>query len=103
MKYVSKVSARIVVALAVGLLLASISTKITYTCIPTDDARDCLSFEKAVMHPDDLLSNKDGSLAQFSTTLVLSSLVIFTLLSAISVVYKKKLRNPTSKNTNSNK
>lgn len=82
MKYIDKLSVRIRIAFVVGFLLASIGTKITYTCVPIDGAKGCVSFEKAIMHPSDLLNNRQDSLVKFSTTFVISSLVTFIILSA---------------------
>lgn len=90
MKYVNKLSARTVIALIVGFLLASIGTKVTYTCVPNDGAKGCVSFEKAIMHPNDLLNNRQDSFIKFSTAFAVSSLVAFALLSMVSMMGEKQ-------------
>lgn len=90
MRYINKLSVRVVITLTVGFLFAGAVTKVNYTCAPNDGAKGCVSFEKAVMHPNDLLNNKQDSLIKFSTTFVVSSLVTFALLSTASMANKKK-------------
>lgn len=89
MKYIHNLSVRILVAFVVGFLLASAGTKITYSCAPIGGAAGCVSFDKAIMHPSDLLNNKQDSLVHFSDAFVISSLVSFAVLSIINVVQKK--------------
>lgn len=89
MKYIDKLSVKIVAAIVVGFLLAGAGTKITYTCAPIDGAAGCASFEKAIMHPSDLLNNKQDSLTHFSEAFVITSLVSFAILSTVRSVYKK--------------
>jgi hypothetical protein len=90
MKHLRKLPVRIVAAIVIGLLFAGAFAKITYPCTPTDGDVGCVSFEKAVMHPNDLLSNKQDSLVQFSKTFVIVSLASFALLSIISLVQRKE-------------
>ncbi len=89
MKYIHKFSARIVVALVVGFLLASAGTKITYSCAPVDGAAGCVLTDKAIMYPSDLLNNKQDSLVRFSEGFAVSSLICFALLSIIDAAWKK--------------
>ena len=91
MKYIDKLSIKIIVAVLVGFLLAGAFTKITYTCTPIDGASGCVSFDKAVMHLGDLISNKQDSLIHFSITFVVTSFAIFALLSILSMAQKRKL------------
>ena len=91
MKYIDKLSIKIIVAVLVGFLFASAFTKITYTCTPIDGALGCVSFDKAVMHLGDLISNKQDSLIHFSITFVVTSFAIFALLSILSMAQKRKL------------
>ncbi|HJQ08932.1 MAG TPA: hypothetical protein VJ836_05630 [Candidatus Saccharimonadales bacterium] len=90
MKYIDKISVKIIAAVLVGFLLAGAFTKITYTCTPIDSASGCISYDKAVMHSSDLISNKQDSLVHFSTTFVITSVVIFALLSILSMAQKRK-------------
>lgn len=77
-------------AVVIGLLFAGSRTTITYDCVPIDGAKGCVSFEDAIMHPGDLINNKQNSLVRFSTNFALSSLTTFALISATSVVHKKR-------------
>ena len=90
MKYIAKLWVRIAVALALGFLFASTTTKIIYPCPLTNGAKGCMSFEKAVMHPNDLRNNKQNSLHNFSMSFAWVSLASFALLSAVSINYKSK-------------
>ncbi len=92
MKYIDKFSARIIAAVLVGFLLAGAFTKITYTCMPTGGALGCISFDKAVMHLGDLMSNKQSSLMYFSATFLISSLIIFIILSLFGEARARKAR-----------
>lgn len=87
----SSLKVRIAVAVVVGFLLAGAGTNITYTCEPRAGEEGCASFEKAIMHPNDLFSNKQDSLVQFSTIFAITSLVSFTLLSVIVLAQKRNL------------
>lgn len=89
MKYIHKLSVRILVAIVIGLFFAGTGTSITYTCAPVDGAKGCISFDKAVMHPGDLLNNKQNSLTHFSEIFVISSVVSFAVLSIVDSVQKK--------------
>lgn len=90
MKYNHKLSVRILTSLVIGLLLAGAVTKITYSCAPIDGAADCVSYDKAIMHPSDLLNNKQDSLVHFFEAFVISSLVSFAVLSIIGVAQKSQ-------------
>jgi hypothetical protein len=89
MKHLRKLSVRIVAAIAIGLLFACLFTKIAYTCEPVGGAMGCVLFDKAVMHPGDLLSNKQDSLMNFSKTFMVTSLTTFTLLSIVTLTQKR--------------
>ena len=82
---------KIVAALLIGFLIAGAGTKIIYACPPVGTA-GCVSFDKAVMHPGDLLRNKQSSLVHFSETFVLTSVIMFALLSVLSVVQTRKVK-----------
>ena len=94
MKYINKLSVRIIAAVVIGFQLASVGTKITYSCRPVDGAAGCVSFGKAVMHPSDLLNNKQDSLVHFSETFVITSFASFVLLSVFGLARKKKAYSP---------
>lgn len=81
---------KLTVAAICGLLLASITTKISYTCPPADGVVGCVSFEKALMHPSDLMENKQDSLAYFATTFIATGGIVFTTLSLVNTVQKNK-------------
>jgi hypothetical protein len=91
MKYVKKLPIRILIALIAGFLLAGAFTKITYSCAPSavpagESASQCVAFEKAVMHPSDLFSNKQDSLTKFSAIFAVTSMVTFAILSVIKFI-----------------
>lgn len=90
MKYVNRLSVRIVIAVVAGFMLAGAGTKITYTCPPVDGAVGCTSLQKAIVHPEDLLNNKQESLVRFSETIVVTSLASFALFSAYTWFKAKK-------------
>lgn len=89
MKHVNKPSAIILGAIIVGFLLASIGTKVTYSCLPSGDDKGCVSFEKAIMHPFDLFHNRQGSLTDFFSLFVISSLVTIALAVSADIVKKR--------------
>jgi hypothetical protein len=91
---VNKLVIKMMAAVVIGLLLAGAGTKITYTCAPHDGDKGCVSFEKAVMHPNDLFSNKQDSLMQFSKTFTIASVVSFALFSVYSWAKTKKKSRP---------
>lgn len=87
---VIKFSVRIAVAIVVGVFVAGASTKIVYTCVPIDGAAGCMSFDKAIMHPGDLLNNKQESLVRFSTVFATTSLLGFTVMGIVEAALKKQ-------------
>ncbi len=88
MKRFNNLSVKIAAALAAGFLFAGVGTTIAYECSPIDGAEGCVSYEKAVMHPSDLLHNKQNSLLHFSEIFVISSVVSFAVLN-VSMLGKK--------------
>lgn len=90
MKYISGFWVKIAVAIMLGFLFACAATDTTYTCAPIDGAAGCASFQKSVMHPSDLLNNKQDSLTRFSETIAIASLVSLVLLSVLHLGLKKK-------------
>jgi hypothetical protein len=89
MKYIDKLYIKIVAAIVIGLLLSGAGTKIKYSCAPVDGAAGCVSFDKAIMHPNDLFSNKQHSLVHFSEAFVITSFVSFAVISIINAAQKK--------------
>jgi len=84
----------IVAALTLAFFVAGAFTKITYPCSPEnvpagESVNYCTSFEKAVMHPADLILNKQGSLVQFLATFFIAS-VLLSLLSMLAFNYRHK-------------
>ncbi len=93
---------KIVATVLIGLLLAAEGTHITYTCAPVDSygpTAGCVSYDKAVMHPSDLLNNKQDSLVHFSETLAITSLVSFALLSTFTRAQKLRQKRPSLQTT----
>lgn len=90
MKYLSKLPVKIAIAVAVGFIFASVGTKMTYDCAPVDGAMGCVSFEKAIMHPADLLNNRQNSLVKFSANFAVVALVTYIGSSAIVLVKEKR-------------
>ncbi len=91
MKYLNKLSVKITIAIIVGFLLAGAGTHIKYPCDPKPaDAIGCESLDKAVMHPKDLLGNKQDSLMIFSRRFAITSIATLALIGAVSVIQQKK-------------
>lgn len=98
MKYISKLSVKIVIAVIAGFLFAGIGVDITHTtsqCTTADVSKresisQCVSVKKTFIHPDDLFHNKQDSLVHFSETFVVVSLTTFAILSVFGLVEKKK-------------
>ncbi|MFO0704648.1 MAG: hypothetical protein U0517_01555 [Candidatus Andersenbacteria bacterium] len=78
-----KYSLCILAAFVDGLLFASVGTKITYQCPHPYDA-GCVSFEKAIMHPADLVSNYQDSLSRFLLNFVVVFIVVLVLSIAVN-------------------
>jgi hypothetical protein len=98
LKLLNELYARVIVSVVVGFLLASTSTLIQGPCTtvpPGENISRCVEFSKAVMHPRDLINNKQGSLADFAGTFAISSLVILALLSTYSQLHKRKSKSKT--------
>ena len=92
MKHINNLTVRILAATLIGFLIAGITTKNTCDCpnFVKEPNSGCISFEKVVMHPGDLITNKQNSLVRFSTTFAIGSLASFALLSLVGLVLKKK-------------
>ena len=78
-KLLHKLPARIIIAIIVGLLLASFFTKISYGCIP-EATSDCGGSKFAVLHLNDLLESPSER-GNFIETFLASGLVSFVILS----------------------
>lgn len=92
-RLIDKLSARILVATVFGFLIASTSTHLQGPCtttIPGENSSRCVEFSKAVMHPRDLINNKQNTLTKFAGTLAISSFVSFALLSVYGQLRTKK-------------
>src|SRR4051794_5964187 len=71
---------------ACWVFLASSTTRITYPC-PTDGPNgDCLSMEKAIVHPSDLWSNVQGSRTAFTTHFRDGSAVVFLVVLVLLLI-----------------
>lgn len=88
MKILNKFYFRVIISIVIGLLLAGGWTDIQYPCPPLDNA-GCVTWESAIMHPSDLISNKQNSLVEASKNFLITSLVSFGL---ISVLFRQKNR-----------
>jgi hypothetical protein len=89
----SKLNVRILAAMAFGFLMASTFTHLQGPCtttIPSEDGSHCVEFSKAVMHPKDLINNKQDTLTKFVGTLAIGSLAGFALLSAYGQLRTRK-------------
>lgn len=80
--------------MVVGFLFAGALTDIQYACradeaIPGIPITQCVSFEKAIMHPRDLITNTQNSLVQFSATFAVSSLFTFVIVTVVITALKK--------------
>ena len=62
MKHINKLPLIIAAAVIVGFLIAGSRTTINYDCALVDGAQGCVSSEDAVMHPIDLINNRQNSL-----------------------------------------
>ena len=92
-KLTDKLSAQILIAVVFGFLIASLFTHLQVPCtttIPGENSSHCVEFSKAVMHPRDLINNKQDTLTEFVGTLAVSTLVSFVLLSIYSRLRTKK-------------
>lgn len=85
-----KFSLLMLLALIAGFLFAGAFTHITYPCSPFPSDTTCVSFEKAVMHPNDLASNYQGSLTQFLLKFLIGFAIILVLLVAFDRVRTNK-------------
>lgn len=88
----NKLLLNVVIAVTVGMLFAGTATKLTYPCpsFVATPTSGCLSIEKSIMHPADLIKNKQNSLTKFAREFAVSSLVVFTLLSLYGYIQAKK-------------
>ena len=90
----SRLYARILLILMVAFLVAGACTKIIYPCssgsVPAGESvSNCFSFEKAIMHPADLMNNMQNSLVQFTSTIFLVALLLFAA-SLVITKYRHK-------------
>jgi hypothetical protein len=93
LKPLSNLYVRVIISAAVGFFFVGAFTNNQYPCtqtIPGEDISHCVSIESAIMHPRDLIHNKQASLTRFSKTFAIVSLGSFALLSIISLAQKKK-------------
>jgi hypothetical protein len=87
----------ILLAFLIGAGFASFATKITSSCppLPDEPAAECVSFDKALLHPKDLLLNSQGSLVQFLINLLVVFVVVLILLISVDMImaWTKKNRS----------
>lgn len=79
----------ILLALSIGIIVASTFTSIKYPCSSPGDA-GCVLFDKAVMHPVDLASNMQGSLIRFLFDLLLVTVLVLGLLVSLNAIQGRK-------------
>lgn len=89
-KLLNKLYIKVIISAAIGFSLAGAFSHIQYPCVSLVPGEVCVALEKAVMHPNDLINNKQDSLAKFMRTFAISSLVSFALLSVYSQFKTKK-------------
>ncbi|MDP2685539.1 MAG: hypothetical protein Q8P20_11015 [bacterium] len=83
-------STYMLLALIAGVLFAGAFTHITYPCPLLPGDAGCVSYAKAVMHPIDLASNYQGSLAQFLLKFLVVFAIVLVLLIAFNMVWAQK-------------
>jgi hypothetical protein len=88
-KLLNKLYVRIIISAAIGFFLVGAWTNIQYPCPPLDNA-GCVVWESAIMHPLDLINNKQDSLKNFVTNFVIISLASLALLSVFSHSQRRK-------------
>lgn len=88
-KLLSKFYVRVIISVTLGFFVAGTNTHMQYPCPPMD-SQGCVSFEKAIMHPADLMHNKQDSLTNFVRTFAISSLVVLALLGLYNQLQAKK-------------
>lgn len=88
-KLLNKLYVRVIISAAIGFFFAGAYVDIEYPCPPLD-SKGCASFESAIMHPADLLNNKQGSLTTSMKNFIIISLISFALLSVYSLLQTKK-------------
>jgi ABC-type nitrate/sulfonate/bicarbonate transport system permease component len=83
----SRQSISVILALVAGFIFASIGTSISYPCSPSPDdpSAKCVSFQKALMHLNDLARNTQGSLTRF----LINFLVGLAIFSALIIAFNK--------------
>ena len=96
-----KLTTYILLALIAGALAAGVFTHITYPCPPHsgNTVVNCVSFEKAVMHPIDLAFNTQGSLVLFLLKFLAVFVIVLMFLIASNKVWewaKKRRHSPTA-------
>lgn len=93
---IKKLSVRIVIALVLGLLLASRTTiQVPCSTVPTtvptgEDIEKCIAFDDAFNQPRRLFANEQNSLVRFTTTFAITSIASFGTLSLYSLYKNRK-------------
>lgn len=98
MTHTNSFLAKVLAAVAIGLIIASTLTDATYPCnandmLEGDSIARCIAWDEVVLHPSDLMSNREGSLLRFLTTFVVTALVSYAIISIVSRAYRKKFRS----------
>ncbi len=84
----------IFIALVAGVLFSGAFTNISYPCQPLPEDAGCVSFEKAMMHPSELASNYQGSLAHFLLKFLVVFAIVLVLLIGFNTVWAQKGHRP---------
>jgi len=92
-----RLSTYMLLALIAGVLFAGAFTDITYPCPLLPGDAGCVSYEKAVMHPSDLASNYQGSLAQFVLKFLVVFAIVLVLLIAFHTVWTRLIKRVVNK------
>lgn len=84
---------RVLISAAVGLFFVGAFVNIQYPCtetLPDENITHCVSIESAIMHPGDLVNNKQDSLTNFVENFFIISFASFALLSVFSQFQTKR-------------
>lgn len=90
----NKLYIKIIISLVIGFIFAAELTHIHYPCVSPTPGEGCVSIDKAIMHPGDLINNMQGSLYQFAPKLFAVSVISFAVMSIFSFVQNRNKVRP---------
>jgi heme A synthase len=88
MRTLKRYRKHIVLAFLAGVVFAGAFTHITYPCSALPGESGCVSYEKAVMHLNDLVANVQGSLVHFLLNILLGFVIVLAIFLALSKLRK---------------